>query len=263
MLHGMIALQWEPRVPEAVGGISMNGVASDQQLLQIVNGAAPDTIADVIAVMQKIDQLLPGNDGLKWFNLLYLMVTQQVDGQPPAGGWKDAQWLTHLDVVFAKLYFAAVAGWLTQSGNTPSSWNALFESRFKAGVDRIQFALAGMNAHINHDLALALLQTDDDLGLTPGLNSPEHDDYESVNSLLKAVLPAALQFLATGIVGELAQDTGKIGRFLAIWDIKVARDLAWDFADHLRSLDGLSRTLALTAQDQLTGVIGRGLLLPI
>jgi hypothetical protein len=139
----------------------------------------------------------------------------------------------------------------------------LFESRYKAGVDRIQFALAGMNAHINHDLALALIPADNELQLTPGLNSPEHDDYESVNTLLKVTLPTALQFLATGIVGELAQDTGKIGRFLAIWDIKVARDLAWNFADHLRGLNGLSRTLALTAQDQLTGVIGRSLLLPV
>jgi hypothetical protein len=241
----------------------MNSVATDQQLLQIVSGTAPGSIADVIAVMQKIDELLPSNDGLKWFNRLYLMVTQQVDTQPPAGGWKDAQWLTRLDVVFAGLYFAAVAGFLTRSANTPSSWNALFEARFNAGVDRIQFALAGMNAHINHDLALALLQTDDELQLTPGLNSPEHDDYESVNGLLESVLPTALQVLATGIVGELAQDTGKIGRFLAIWNVRVARDLAWDFADHLRGLNGLSRTLAMTAQDQLTGVIGRSLLLPV
>ncbi|HEY4903327.1 MAG TPA: DUF5995 family protein [Candidatus Sulfotelmatobacter sp.] len=220
------------------------------------------TIADVIAMMQKIDQLLPGNDGLKWFNLLYLMVTQKVDGQP-SSAWQDAAWLTRLDVVFANLYFSAVAGFLGQTGSTPSSWQALFESRYKAGVDRIQFALAGMNAHINHDLALALIQTDNELQLTPGLNSPEHNDYESVNTLLKVALPTALQFLATGIVGELAQDTGKIGRFLAIWDIKVARDLAWNFADHLRGLNGLSRTLALTAQDQLTGVIGRSLLLPV
>lgn len=38
---------------------------------------------------------------------------------------------------------------------------------------RMAFALArsalpGMNAHINHDLALALLQTDNELQLTPG-----------------------------------------------------------------------------------------------
>jgi hypothetical protein len=240
----------------------MNSPDLDQQLLHVVSGAAPGTIADVMGVMQKIDQLLPGNDGLKWFNLLYLMVTQKVDGQP-SGAWEDAEWLTRLDVVFANLYFSAVGGFLGQTGNTPSSWQALFESRYKSGVDRIQFALAGMNAHINHDLALALVQTNEEMQLTPGFNSPEHADYENVNSLLQATLPGALQYLAAGILGELAQDTGKIGRFLAIWDVKAARDLAWDFAGHLRGLNGVARAVALTAQDQMTGVIGRSLLLPV
>jgi hypothetical protein len=235
----------------------------DTQLLQIVSGVSPASIADVIAVMQKIDGLLPDNDGVKWFNRLYLMVTQQIDLQPPPSGWEDAAWLTRLDVVFAGFYFAAIAGALQQAADTASSWDALFEARNRAGVDRIQFALAGMNAHINHDLALALLQTDDELRLTPALQSPEHDDYEQVNGLLEQVLPSALNVLATGIVGELAQDTGKIGRLLAIWNVRAARDLAWDFSGHLRDLAGPSRALALEAQDQLTGVIGRSLLLPI
>ena len=235
----------------------------DAQLLQIASAASPASIPDVIAVMQSIDNLLPSNDGLKWFNKLYLMVTQEIDSQPPPNGWEDPTWLTRLDVVFAGFYFAAIAGALQQNADTPSSWDALFEARNRTGVDRIQFALAGMNAHINHDLALTLLQTDDQLHLTPALQSPEHDDYERVNGLLETVLPSALNFLATGIVGEFAQDTGKIGRLLASWSVRAARDLAWDFADHLRPLGGVSRAFALEGQDQLTGVIGRSLLLPL
>jgi hypothetical protein len=100
------------------------------------------------------------------------------------------------------------------------------------------------------------------MNLVPALQSPEHDDYESVNGLLEQVLPKALTVLATGIAGELAQDTGKIGQLLAIWNIRAARDLAWDFSNHLRSLDGAARALALDSQDKLTGVIGRSLLLP-
>src|ERR1700685_247101 len=238
---------------------SMNGPDLDQQLLQIVSGAAPGTIAAVMDTMQKIDQLLPGDDGLKWFNLLYLMVTQKVDGQP-SGAWKDAAWLTRLDVVFANLYFSAVAGFLGQTGSTPSSWQALFESRYKTGIDRIQFALAGMNAHINHDLALALIETDSQMNVAPSYDSPQHVDYETVNGLLKTVMPAELQMLATDVLGQLAQDTGKIGRLLAFWDVCKARDLAWDFADHLRGLNALTRPVAIGAQDQVTGVLGRAIL---
>jgi hypothetical protein len=241
----------------------MNGSADNQQLLQILNGPAVTAIADVIAKLEEMDNALASGDGLKWFNLLYLKVTQQVDTQPPAGGWENPAWLTRLDVVFAQLYFSAVADWLQNSGTVASPWEALFEARFMAGIDRIQFALAGMNAHINHDLAQALLQADGDMNIVPSKTSAEHDDFENVNGLLEAVLPQALQFLATGIVGELAQDTGKIGRYLAIWDIRAARDLAWDFADHLRPLGGIARDAALAAQDQVTGVLGRSLLLPV
>src|SRR5579872_1892452 len=235
----------------------------DAQLLEIVSSATPAAIADVIAIMRSIDGLLPGSDGLKWFNKLYLMVTQQIDAQPPPNGWEDAAWLTRLDVVFAGFYFAAIAHALRQNPDVASSWQALFEARNRAGVDRIQFALAGMNAHINHDLALALLQTNAEMDLTPAHDSPEHNDYEHVNDLLETVLPEALNFLAGDKLGELAQDTGKTGRLLAIWSVRAARDLAWDFSDHLRNLTGPFRQTALDSQDGLTGVIGRALLLPV
>jgi hypothetical protein len=128
---------------------------TDAQLFQIVNSAAPAAITDVLAVMQSIDGVLPSSDGLKWFNKLYSMVTQQIDLKPPPNGWEDATWLTRLAVVFANFYFTAIADALEQNPDVASSWQALFEARNKTGVDRIQFALAGMNAHINHDLALA------------------------------------------------------------------------------------------------------------
>ena len=241
----------------------MDASATGSQLIQIVSGPPPATIADVLTVMEKIDALLPGDDGLKWFNLLYLKVTQQVHASPPPGGWEDSAWLTRLDVVFAQFYFTALLNWLNNFANIPSSWKALFEARFRPEIERVQFALAGMNAHINHDLAQALLQAGADLNLVPGRTSPEHDDFEHVNGLLEATLPSALPFLATGIIGELAQDTGRIGGLLAIWNVRAARDLAWDVADHLRSLTGIARSTALAVQDQITGVVGRSLLLSV
>ena len=233
--------------------------AAGQPLYDLVNGPAPVTIADVIARMQAIDAQLPANDGIKWFNRLYLMVTQQVDLHPPGGAWKSPHWLNRLDVVFANLYFSGLADFLAGQ-SVPSAWNALYEARYSTGVDRIQFALAGMNAHINHDLALALLATDAEFNIVPAPASPEFADYQSVNGLLNTVMPSALTMLAADTLGVIAQDTGKIGRLLAFWNICRARDLAWDFANHLRGLDPLSRDLALGSQDTLTGALGRAIL---
>jgi hypothetical protein len=236
--------------------------AQNQDLLQILAAAPPASIDDVIQRMQSLDGALPPGDGLKWFNLLYLMVTQEVRDHPPQSGFQDLPWLQRLDVVFAELYFSALSDF-SKGSPVASSWQALFEARQRTDVDRIQFALAGMNAHINHDLSQALLQMDDEthMGFTP--DTPQHNDYEQVNGLLEQVLPQALQFLATGILGELAQDTGKIGRLLAIWNVRVARDLAWDFAGLLRGLAELPREIAVRSQDKLTGTIGRHLLIPI
>lgn len=238
----------------------MSVTAADQPLYTILSGASPKTIDEVLQIMQQIDGLLSDGDGLKWFNRLYMMVTKEVDFSPPPGGWQDSDWLLRLDVVFAGFYFRAVAGFLDGSGDTPSSWCALMEARHETEIDRILFALAGMNAHINHDLALALLETDREINLMPDYGSPQHVDYEAVNGLLNKVMPAALQMLAVGILGLAAQDTGKIGRVLAFWNICKARDLAWDFGNTLRGLKDAALATALAVQDQMTGVVGRAIL---
>ncbi|HEY0264062.1 MAG TPA: DUF5995 family protein [Granulicella sp.] len=170
--------------------------AQDQALYAIVNGTKPATIEEVIAIMQSIDALLVDEDGLKWFNRLYLMVTQQVDLNPPDGAWKDAEWLLSLDVIFAGLYLEALAGYLSGDPAVPSSWLALMEARYRPGIERIQFALAGMNAHINRDLAVALLKTNAQCHVTPVAGGPQRTDYDAVNGLLNTLMPATLTMLA-------------------------------------------------------------------
>lgn len=110
----------------------MSVSTADQPLYAIMSGAAPATIDDGLRMMQHIDQLLSNGDGLKWFNRLYMMVTKEVDVNPPLGGWKDADWLLDLDVVFAGFYFRAIAGFLDGSSDTASSWNALMKARYAA-----------------------------------------------------------------------------------------------------------------------------------
>ena len=240
----------------------MSTSPSSSSLLQILSSNAPSSIDQVIRLMEQIEDALAGDDGLRWFNLLYLKVTEHVRDNPPLGAWRDSVWLGRLDVVFANLYFAALAGFLAGKP-VAKSWQVLFAARKRKGIDRIQFALAGMNAHINHDLSFALLQLDDEMHKGFDESTPEHQDYERVNDLLESVMPLALEFLATGILGQIAQDTDKIGRMLAVWNIRVARDLAWEFAEHLKSLPAFARAFATHSQDRFTGAIGRMLLMPI
>jgi hypothetical protein len=239
------------------------GVAA---LIQIVNSPAPSTIEGVVARMHAIDNILPSSDGLKWFNKLYLLVTQGVLNTPVEGAWERPQWLRRLDVIFANLYFNALAQWHRDTAQAPRAWQALFEARYRAGVCRVQFALAGMNAHINHDLALAVVQTCAELGSTPKPDCAEHNDFERVNDILASAEPQAMHYLATGIIGEIAEDLGSLADLMAMWSVRTARDTAWN---NSMVIWGMQQTPAIGAQlrdgfllslDRMTGLAGRGML---
>ena len=235
---------------------------SQKILALVANRAALTDIGQVIQTMQDLDKMLLPNDGLKWFNLLYLNVTQAVYSKPPAEGWDDKAWLYRLDINFARLYFDALAYSCTDQTRVPRAWMALFEARDNPQIERVQFALAGVNAHINHDLPLASVQTGKDMNMPPARNSQGYNDFEKVNTLLTDVLPGTLNILATGILGQLAQDTGMIGRLLAMWSIQTARDTAWTNSEllwQLQNLPSLSDDF-MTVLDRLTGLAGRGLL---
>ncbi len=234
-----------------------------QKLLALLESRATlANIAQVIQIMQNLDSMLPSSDGLKWFNQLYLRVTQAVYQKPPSSGWEDQPWLTKLDINFGRLYFDALANSCIDQTKVPRAWMALFEARDNQNIERVQFALAGINAHINHDLPIALVQTCKDMHVTPERDTREYSDFENVNSLLSGVMPTTLNVLATGILGELAQDTGTIGRLLAMWSVETARDSAWTNAEilwELQNLPTLSDNLMVVI-DRLSGWAGRGLL---
>ena len=119
---------------------------------------APQSITDVAGTLEKIQTICADGDGLKWFNGLYLEVTGAVEARvalPSAqGGFRDAACIAALDVEFAGFYFDAVRNFLSGVA-APGCWQAMFTLRNQPAIARIQFALAGMNAHINHDLPQA------------------------------------------------------------------------------------------------------------
>jgi Family of unknown function (DUF5995) len=66
------------------------------------------SVAEAIARMEAIEALLPAADGFACFNRMYLDVITQISNQLGQGFFADPAFMTHLDVAFANLYFAAV-----------------------------------------------------------------------------------------------------------------------------------------------------------
>lgn len=220
--------------------MSQNTLLIDERLVQVISASEVNSIDDVINVMQGLDTILPNNDGLKWFNLLYLRVTEGVRNNPPAEGWENPQYVERLAVIFAGLYFSAIASWQRDQDSVVRSWTPLFRSRQRRGIARVQFALAGMNAHINHDMPIALVQTSEEQDIVPRRNSPEHRDFNRVNTILEAVTEQVKQFLATGIVGEIDQDLGQLDDMVALWSVRKARETAYTNGEILWQLRAAS-----------------------
>ena len=231
--------------------------------------AAVKTVAEVLARLQAIDAALPPSDGVKWFNKLYLEVTQQVETAVPAEHQAAPGFLAALDVVFAARYFAAfdAAGDSTKlAAEYPHhAWKPLFEARFETGVAPVQFALAGMNAHINHDLSIVICEACAARGTEPSDDGPEHTDYQSVNGLIAEVEKKMKAWMMTGLLKELDLAFNPVDDVVAVWDIEKARDAAWVGAEVLWSLRKLVplRKDYEAVNDRTVGFAGRALLTPV
>ena len=221
------------------------------------------SVAEAIARMEAIDAATPADDGLACFNRMYLAVTQTVNSELSQGFFADPGFMTTLDVVFANFYFAA-ADAASEPATVPLAWRPLIEQRATAGIEPIQFALAGMNAHINHDLPVAVVTTCAELGTEPAAG-PHLADFQKVDQLLDAAEQSVRRSFESR--PELAVDRHlqAVDNLVACWSINSARDLAWQNSLVLWTLrpepaasgfflDGLAAATALASRLLLTAV---------
>ena len=230
----------------------------DATLLAIAQ-SEPQNIDAVVQALQAIEVACADYDGLKWFNWLYLQVTQAVQQRVAGGGFTEGAWLAELDVRFASLYFGALAGALS-GGTAPGSWRAMFDLRSQPKIARIQFALAGINAHINHDLALAITATCRATGTAPQHGSKEYADYTSVNVTLDSLVETAKKTLWVRLPGDALPPVNHLEDTFAAWSVQAAREAAWRNAELLWRLPDAP---LMEINDGITTVAGKALLVPV
>jgi hypothetical protein len=225
------------------------------------------SVADVIARMQSDVASMPKTDGVACFMNLYLAVTVGVQARLAGLAFQDPRFLARLDVVFAELFLSALDTSRTDPARLPRAWAPLVEARSQHGIAPLQFALAGMNAHINRDLPVALVATCQELGVGLEEVSPQHADYEQVNQLLATVEGQVKSQYLSGWLRRLDRIVHRVDRIddiVAMWNIERARDAAWTNAEALWALRDSPELSAnyLLALDRMVGLTGRGLLVP-
>jgi hypothetical protein len=218
----------------------------------------PATVAEVIDRLDTTCRTLPANDGVCCFAALYLDVTRSVQGELVHETFANPAFLGRLDVVFANLFLDAL-----EAPVPPRAWAPLFEQRRRKGVAPLQFALAGMNAHINRDLPVALVDCWHELGVAPA----EHADYLRVNEVLVRVEAVVKRRYVSGwlaTVDRLVHRVDRLDDVVAMWDVRRARDAAWTNGQALWALRDEPELAGrfLAALDRTVGLAGRGLLRP-
>lgn len=214
-----------------------------------------DPIEAVAARMEQIAAPLGEDDGVRRFNELYLAVTRAVAAESASATFEDPRFISRLDVIFADLYFAAIED-DDGARELPRAWAPLFERRAATGIAPLQFAIGGMNAHINHDLALALVE----VGIDPE-RERRYADHTRVNEVLEiatATMKSEVSRRYAPLLSRLDRLGGRLDDDATNFSIPRAREHAWTFALALTSCTSEAETRRLQqALDTQAAVLAR------
>jgi hypothetical protein len=221
-------------------------------------------LVGVVAQLRAVEESAKASDGVVCFARMYREVTESLDAQLATATFSDVPFLEALDVAFAGLFFSAFE---SAPERMPSAWAPLFAARSRRGIAPLQFAFAGMNAHINADLPVALVETCEARGVELRRGSPEYADFERINDLLARVEARVKASYVTGWIARVDRILHRFDRIddvVAMWNVRVAREAAWANAETLWALRGDADLRADFARtlDRTVGLAGRGLLVP-
>ncbi|MFK5647207.1 DUF5995 family protein [Ornithinimicrobium sp. LYQ121] len=221
----------------------------------------PDVPA-VVAALRELDAELDHADGIWHFNRMYLQVTELVDQRLHEGYFSNDEFMRRLDVVFAHLYLDTVRG--DRVGLVlPQCWEPVFASR-RLPLAPIQFAVAGMNAHINHDLPVAMVTACRQLGLDPTTRRVR-SDYDKVSDLLGEVHEQVRQSFLAGLALEVDRELTPLLTLVGSWSVGRARDAAWVNSEVMWALRGspVLQEEFRTTLSRTVGLAGRTLLVQV
>lgn len=190
------------------------------------------TIDEVLHILEVIiEQNKQQRNANGYFAALYYNVTAKVKEGIANGTFEDGARMERLDVHFANRYLEAYDSYSKQEPCS-ASWQTAFSSSTRFWPIVLQHLLAGINAHINLDLAIAAEKT------CPG-NEIEtlHNDFDKINEILSELVDEVESRLSAmwPFLKVLLKVAGHMDTFLINFSMKKARDGAWKFAKELAS----------------------------
>jgi Family of unknown function (DUF5995) len=229
-------------------------------------------VASLAEVIDRLTEVRDGaakvapDCGIAEFSDLYLTITGSIQGHIQAGDlFADDAYLARLDTVFANRYFDALRVW-ADGGRPPAVWRLMFEAANNGQITAIQLAGAGVNAHINLDLAVATVDTGREMGDAELDTGSRKADYGKVND----VFAEQMDVLLVGLLarraarGEPREPHSALARLMTRI-VTAARHFAWQDANDLWPLPRQSKEWQAKEHhmDTVACLIGHGLLVDL
>jgi hypothetical protein len=180
------------------------------ELRPVLEAPFTDT-ADALGRLQNTSRiLLAHRDRRALFATTYVFTITEYRRMLAEGRFRNGSAFEHLTAVFANLYRAALWNDVRGAGDAnPEAWRIAFGNSGRADVSPPLLLLLSVNAHITHDLPLALLASGEELG-----SREQRADYDAFNEAFRVAVSeswdvldrfgAAHGELARGLEGHMA-----------------------------------------------------------
>jgi hypothetical protein len=188
-----------------------------------------DDVLTRLAAIQTFTQTtqpLGEHDGVASFNFLYHLITEEVRDGADKGRFTDAPFIRELDVAFANRYLDALRADFQHPGTAPKVWQALIDDRSNRHIGPMRFAIAGVNAHINFDLAFALLNACQKLG-QPLDAGEHHATYQKINDIFDEQMQPLRQHFENAVEKAIEKLFGRWLNRGSDLAVVVSREAAW------------------------------------
>jgi hypothetical protein len=226
----------------------------------------PAVIGTLAAVREAAETIVPrgGEDGIASFTRLYHEITCGVLDSVTNGMFEAGTFIIDLDIAFACRYLDALRA-LSEGRPAPLCWATLFDVRSDPDVPTLNYAVAGVNAHVNFDLAFALLTTWE-THPDPAERDAQHRDYCRINDIFYAKMNALSDEFDSPF-SRFGDGTwiDRIGNVFGDLLVRETRDLAWDAAmrmwAHRHDADWETyRATEEHRQDHKAAILARGIM---
>jgi len=186
---------------------------------------------------------------LNCYKLMTLSMLRAIE----AGEFRDPQWVAALLERFADYYFIATQAYEEDNPGTPLIWRIAHDAARNPGTMVLQNVLLGINAHINYDLVLTLVDVlePEKSQLDSLRRELRYKDHVYVNRVIALTVnrvqdevlepQAPYLDLVDKLLGPL--DEWTISRLIAGW-----RDNVWEHALQVVDADSPARRQAVIQQ---------------